>query len=233
MPSSPPGNGKAPRGGLSVWMSDSLFAPEALWALLHHPIPIAVARRPRGKTEYNLMELVDAARQSQEDNKKMSTAAHFVDETCIVPRDSKRWDVRLKPLWVERMRSVNVAFADMCRMVENVCQNDIRCANATVDWHVQMVYPGSNDQPLHMDDTEDDRGARCYYTYIVPLVDNPRAGGTHFPKLNNTFSTYGGAVLFDGTVEHAGMGNRSQQVRYFIYAAIYTGTDENCDPKPK
>jgi ectoine hydroxylase-related dioxygenase (phytanoyl-CoA dioxygenase family) len=60
-------------------------------------------------------------------------------------------------------------------------------------------------------------------------VDDVLAGGTHFPKLNHTFTSYGGVLVFDGTIEHAGLGNRSKKNRYFLYAAIYTGKDKNCD----
>jgi hypothetical protein len=80
---------------------------------------------------------------------------------------------------------------------------------------------------VHADD--EGKRARCYYTLIVPLVDNPLAGGTHFPDHGHTFSEYGGALIFDGRIRHLGLGNRSTVDRYFLYAAIYTGSDDNSD----
>ena len=128
------------------------------------------------------------------------------------------------------MRGTNVAFREACSMLEQHKRNDTRCKNASVDWHVQIVYPGSPDQKLHMDDTRGG-GKRCYFTFIIPLVENPRAGGTFFPKLGRVFASYGGGVLFDGRIEHAGLGNKSKITRYFLYAAIHTGIDPNCEVK--
>ena len=92
-----------------------------------------------------------------------------------------------------------------------------------------IVYPGSPDQTVHVDDSKFKVGGkRCYFTFIVPLTSDPKTGGTNFPKLNYTFTSYGGALMFDGAVEHAGLGNRSStKNRIFLYAAIHTGRDEN------
>ena len=157
----------------------------------------------------------------------MGGAAAFADVECILPREREtRWDVRLTAAWVEAAAVRNAAFRVAQRLAEEVMRQSRRCAGARVDWHVQMVKPGSPRQGLHVDD---DDPSRCYYTLILPLVDDVRAGGTYFPGLDRTFAEYGAAVVFDGSVEHAGLANLSERTRYFLYAAMYTGTDENCD----
>ena len=95
-----------------------------------------------------------------------------------------------------------------------------------------MVHPGSPSQDVHIDDAASRRGGnRCYYTLIVPLSSHSSLG-THFPTLNSnrghTFATFGGALVFDGGVEHAGLANRSTHDRIFLYAAVFTGEDKNC-----
>ena len=221
-----------PKATVSVWMWDSVFSPDALHALLHTELSATAhgARTSsRSSRAFSLVDLVVKAIELNETGRPMGGADRFVDVTCILPRERHtRWDVRLTDHWVEKMREVNVAFHRACDMVDHLRRNDGRCARAKVDWHLQQVLPGSPDQELHIDDRTHGSARRCFYTFIVPLTDNPSAGGTFFPKLGKVFSAYGGALCFDGTVEHAGLGNRSQQTRHFLYAAIYTGRDENC-----
>lgn len=219
-----------PRASYSVWMQDGLFSADALEAILS--TPISTVDNPttmvRGGDKFHLLDLLNVAIALSERGTKMGRASRLVDVACITPREHRtRWDLRLSDLWVENMRKVNVAFAFACEIVDNIRKTNCS-SRAKVDWHVQLVLPGSPDQDIHVDDKDSRRGRRCYYTFIVPLTDNPRAGGTSFPKLGTVFTSYGGAVCFDGTVEHAGLGNRSQQPRHFLYAAIYTGKDENC-----
>lgn len=64
---------------------------------------------------------------------------------------------------------------------------------------------------------------------VISLVDNPNAGSTFSPELRKTFASFGGALMFDGSVEHVGLGNRSTQICYFLYSAIYTGQDSDCE----
>jgi hypothetical protein len=126
------------------------------------------------------------------------------------------------------MKFVNDAFRKACDMIDVLKESDRKCKKAHVDWHAQVVFPGSPAQDPHIDDRTSKRGKRCFYTMIVPLVDDIRAGGTYFPKLNHTFASFGGVLIFDGTIEHAGLANQSTQNRFFLYAAIYTGKDDNC-----
>lgn len=211
----------------SVWMQDDLFSHDAINSLLHTQLTPPGGRSSK---KYNLIDLLDATVASQERGVPLGGAQRFVDAECILPRErSTRWDIRLTSRWVESMAGVNVAFSEANEMVDRLKRADNRCKNARCDWHAQVVFPGSPDQDPHVDDNTKQRGKRCFYTFILPLVNNPRAGGTHFPKLGRTFTSFGGALIFDGAVEHAGLGNRSQQNRYFLYAAIYTGKDANCD----
>lgn len=218
-----------PQGSFAVWIQEDLFAPDALEAILTTRVSASdTARAHRTTTKFQLHELIDVAIARNSGNHEMGHAARLVDVECIVPRGQQRWDLRLTDLWVRRMREVNVAFRDACALADEVKRMHCKGRKTRIDWHVQRVLPGSPDQPLHVDDQNAKLGARCYYTLIVPLTDNPRSGGTSFPKLGTVFARYGGAVCFDGTVEHAGLGNRSQQDRHFLYAAIYTGKDVNC-----
>lgn len=217
-----------PVATFSVWISHDVFSKEALHSLLHSPL-LATSTRSKTPSSFSIVDIVDAAVKQQEKGIPLGRASSFVDVTCIVPRDKARWDVRLKETWVEKMKSTNVAFHKACEIVNQQKKNDTKCKRASVDWHVQMVKPNSPDQPLHEDDVSTGKGGRCYYTLIVPLVDNPKAGGTYFPKLDHVFASYGGALMFDGRIEHAGLGNRSDTTRYFLYAAIHTGGDPNCD----
>ena len=211
-------------------MQDDVFPHDALESLLHTPLmPPQSNRSGRHAKGYSLQELFALAIASQEDGKPLGGALRFIDGECILPRErSTRWDIRLTDHWVTAMASVNAAFFKARSMADALKRSDGRCAKARVDWHAQVVFPGSPDQPTHVDDREDRRGTRCFYTMIVPLVENKSAGGTHFPTLNHTFASFGGALVFDGAIEHAGLGNRSRQNRYFLYAAIYTGKDFNC-----
>ena len=225
--------GEPVRATYALWAGSDLFSHEALRSLLDEPLRVSATGGARsgsrgGQAQYNLKELVELAKQNLEHQKPLGKAIDFVDAQKSMPRErNTRWDVKLKQHWVNRMRQENVAFDKMCRMAEYVKQGDARCGKAKAAWHVQRVSPGSEDQGVHADD--EGKRARCYYTLIVPLVDNPLAGGTHFPDHGHTFSEYGGALVFDGRIRHLGLGNRSTVDRYFLYAAIYTGSDDNSD----
>ena len=206
-------------GTISVWMEDGLFEPDALRGLLTTPLTVDARR---GTTEYNLMDLFHVAKESKRGN-----AIRFIHEVHPRERDT-RWDIKLTPTWVDKMKMVNVAFARACDMSENIKKMIPKCNKANVEWHAMLVHPGSPNQPVHIDDAQSTKkGKRCYYTFIIPLTSNPKSGGTHFPKLDKTFSSFGGAVVFDGAVEHAGLGNKSSEDRVFLYAAIFTGKDVN------
>lgn len=218
------------RATYALWMGTDLFSRDALAALLNDPLRVTSSGRSArgGDGQYSLVQLVNAAARALEGKKPLGRAVSFVDVAGSMPRDAGRWDVKLTQEWVNRMRGVNVAFARMCQMVEHIKSADPRCGRAKAVWHMQKVSPGSPDQEPHSDDVGG--RARCYYTLIVPLTDNPLAGGTHFPDHGHTFADYGGALVFNGIIKHAGLGNRTtDQDRYFLYAAIYTGTDKNSD----
>ena len=214
-----------------MWMQTGVLSSSDLKSLLlHDKLGGAVGASGKRAQGYSLKEIVTIAVKGQEERLPIGGAVRFVDPECIVPRDGKRWDVRLSPIWVALMRKKNGAFDVACGLLDSLRCSDKRCARAKVDWHVQVVYPGSPDQPVHVDDSNDRGGGRCYYTMIVPLVDDPKAGGTYFPSLDYVFTSYGGLLVFRGDVAHAGVGNRSSNDRYFLYAAVYTGKDPNCDP---
>lgn len=89
-----------------------------------------------------------------------------------------------------------------------------------------MVHPNSPRQEDHVDDTGR-KSSRCFYTLIIPLTFDVQAGGTYFPDLNLTFTHFGGYVLFDENIVHAGLANLSKSDRFLLLAVIYTGRDEN------
>ena len=123
--------------------------------------------------------------------------------------------------------AVNVAFAKVNDIAHNIQKMYCRGRPSTVAWHAMIVHPGSPTQEVHVDDEKFVRNKRCYYTLIIPLTNNPQAGGTYFPQLGFVFCAFGGALMFDGAVEHAGLGNPSNANRVFLYAAIHSGKDEN------
>jgi hypothetical protein len=200
-------------------MQDDVFEPDALKGLLTTSLTVDAKR---GKTEYTLMELFDVAKQAKRGN-----AIRFVHE--VHPREREtRWDIRFTTGWVEKMKRINVAFSQACDMCEHIKKMSPRCSKANVEWHAMLVHPGSPNQPVHIDDEKSThKGKRCYFTFIIPLTSTPKSGGTYFPKLGKIFSSFGGAVVFDGAVEHAGLENKSTEDRIFLYAAIFTGKDEN------
>ena len=203
---------------LSLWAEDNLFDEGALDAILSTSLSTGARR---GQTEFTLRELLRLTATVQRGN-----AARFIVE--VVPREREtRWDVTLSTEWVNKMSLVNVAFRGAIRIAKGVRCNMGECPNAKIVWHAQIVHPGSPDQPLHVDDRPRRRGKGCYFTLIIPLTRDPEAGGTHFPLLHRTFCSFGGALAFDGSVEHAGLGNRSASDRIFLYAAIFTGEDRN------
>ena len=203
---------------LSLWAEDELFDQDALRAILWTPLSTGARR---GKEAFTLQELLHVAKAASRGN-----AARFIQD--VVPREREtRWDVTLTPSWVEKMSNVNVAFAHAIDIADKVRRHMGACPNANIVWHAQIVHHGSPDQPLHVDDRPKRRGKGCYFTMIVPLTQDPRAGGTHFPLLDHTFSSFGGALVFDGSVEHAGLGNPTSRDRIFLYAAIFTGRDHN------
>jgi len=203
---------------LSVWVEKGVFSTDALSLLLHSPLTVPGARR--GTTLFSLLDLLLIAPKPQKGN-----AAQFIKAST--PRDEARWDVHLSDKWVDQMREVNVAFARACDIAATIQAQNCK-SRSTIAWHAMLVHPGSPDQKVHVDDAKFKVGGkRCYFTFIVPLTSDPKAGGTHFPKLEYTFAEYGGALMFDGSVEHAGLGNRSNTDRVFLYAAIHSGKDEN------
>ena len=203
---------------LSVWAAREVFSTDALSLLLHSPLTVHGAKR--GKTSFSLVDLLDLAPAKAKGN-----ASRFVKAST--PRDHARWDIHLREEWVSQMREVNVAFAQACEMAHRI-QKQQCTSKSTVAWHAMIVRPGSPDQNVHVDDKQFRVGGkRCYYTLIIPLSSDPEAGGTHFPTLGHTFCDYGGALMFDGSVQHAGLGNRSWGDRIFLYAAIHSGKDEN------
>lgn len=203
---------------LSLWAQDDLFDKDALNAILSTSLNTDARR---GKAEFTLLELLQVAKAVPYGN-----ASRFLND--VVPREREtRWDITLSTLWVNKMARINVAFAYAIDIADGVRRNMGRCPKANIVWHAQIVHPGSSDQPLHVDDKPKRRRKGCYFTLIIPLTQDPRSGGTHFPLLNRTFSSFGGALAFDGSVEHAGLGNRSKKDRIFLYAAIFTGEDRN------
>lgn len=201
----------------SVWTEENIFNKEALVALLHTPISTGAKR---GVLEFTLTELLHIAHK-----RGWGNATRFIEDA--VPRAPGRLDVTLSRVWVEEMARVNAAFAKAVDIAGDVRKRMMNPKHRKVNivWHAQIVQPRSPDQPVHVDDGGRQRGR--YLTLIIPLTQDPRAGGTHFPSLDYTFSSFGGALAFDGTVTHAGLGNRSNTDRVFLYAAIFTGKDRN------
>lgn len=200
-------------------MDDNIFSHDALRALMTTSLDTG---GKRGKTSFTLLELLQYA--------KKSCAGHAINFISdVVPRHERRVDITLTSFWVESMKNVNVAFAEATRLADGVKvhMGGAICKRAKVVWHAQIVHPGASRQDIHVDDGS----KRCYYTLIVPLTSDPRAGGTYFPGLDDnrgrTFSAFGGAVAFDGNIEHAGLANRSANDRIFLYAVILTGKDFN------
>ena len=210
-------------GTVSVWMTENIFSVEALRGIV--TTPLTLQSRREGREGFTLMDIIERAKLPG----RRGQAQRFIDPDGVTPREREtRWDVKLTPLWVETMRTVNVAFAEACSLAEGVRSMNPKCKRAKIEWHVMIVHPGSPDQTLHMDDAASlGKGKRCYYTLIVPLTGHENSGGTHFPVMSNTFASLGGALVFDGSVLHAGKGNRSKFDRLFLYAAIFTGADRN------
>jgi hypothetical protein len=205
-----------------IWRED-VFSKTDLNSLLRTKLDIG--RKRRGQTSFSLLDICNIA---EEGSPKGNASIFIVTESGgVTPRErNTRWDIKLTDTWAEKMRETNNAMRTAHDVATNVRTMDTRCKNAKIDWHVTIVHPESPDQDVHIDDIER-RGSRCYYTLIVPLTSDSRAGGTYFPDLNRTFTYYGGYVLFDGAIEHFGIGNKSNKDRVFIYAAIYTGADKN------
>jgi hypothetical protein len=204
---------------LSLWAQSNLFNKDALAAILTSSIH-AVGNR--GKTSFTLVELLNTATLTHRGN-----ASRFVLDA--VPREHKtRWDITLSSKWVEEMIKINSAFAYAVELADGVRKHmgGPACKKANIVWHAQIVHPNSPNQALHMDDDVKHK-RRYYYTLIIPLTNDHQAGGTFVPLLNKTFASFGGAIVFDGAVEHAGMGNKTNNDRIFLYAAIFTGYDRN------
>lgn len=216
-----------------ILFHDRAFPPDVVKSILHERIE----GRQHGKNpvrgganEFNLMDICEIA-SSTSDGKPSGNVIHLIgtDVKAVTPREGRlRWDIRLSDAWVKKMSAANDAFA-MCHsfVSEEIKRVARECANSKVEWHVMMVLPGCPGQDIHIDDASSHKKRRCYFTFILPLTDVPNAGGTYFKSLNTTFSTVGGYALFHGSVEHAGLANRSEEKRYFLYAAIFTGEDVN------
>lgn len=207
-----------------IWMKHDVFDKQLLKRLLL--TPLSTGHSSRGAKEANLLDIINAA-------KKPNSRGHvsrFIDPDGVCPREREtRWDIKLTDTWISAMKKENEAFRNACEMIDSVKSSNHKCKKAKVEWHVMMVHPGSPAQDAHIDDAQSTRGgARCYYTFILPLTSNPKGGGTHFPQQNVVFSSFGGALLFDGAVLHAGLANESKEDRVFLYAAIFTGKDHNC-----
>ena len=169
---------------LSLWAEDGVFDTDALRALLSTPVSTDARR---GVVDFTLTELLHIAKA-----KPWGNAARFIADA--VPREREtRWDITLSTAWVDKMARVNVAFARAIELADGVRKHmgGSNCRKANIVWHAQLVHPGSPDQNLHTDD-DGKRKRGCYHTLIIPLTQDPRAGGTWFPLLNHTFSSFGG-----------------------------------------
>ena len=203
----------------SVWIDHNLFDTSSLQSILMTHLSV---NAKRGIKEYNLMDLFWWAKHVQRGN-----ANRFIQS--VHPREHKtRWDIKLTYAWVDKMKQSNIAFSQACDMCEHIKRVKNTGYKAKVEWHAMIVHPGSPAQPIHIDDEQSTKkGRRFYYTFIIPLTFHPDAGGTYFLKINQTFTSFGGAAVFDGAVEHAGLANKSLEDRVFLYAAIFTGQDIN------
>ena len=216
-----PGGRKATRGPvpLSLWIANQIFHKKEIGKLLSEKDEhkaVAKSTKRGGEKKVNLIELLEAAKEGLQNTKKMGALGSLVNMDKSQPRDRLRWDISLSDAWVEQMKAKNKAFGDACELADLVKRMDLRCKNAVVDWHAQLVLPDSQKQSLHVDDDE----AQCYYTMLIPLTSNPRSGGTYFPELGRVFAEVGSAIVFSGRVSHAGLGNQSDSNRIFLYAAI-------------
>lgn len=138
-------------------------------------------------------------------------------------RNPFRWDATLSQQWILTAYNSNPAFRLASEQVHGA-RAALGCPSARITWHAMLVRPGSPDQEVHIDGTG--RG-KCYYTYVVPLMQSPEGGGTYFPEAGLTFRSVGRAILFGGDVHHKGLGNRSAHDRIFLYAAMHSGPDPN------
>lgn len=210
---------------VSLFWDEDVFSKGELNSLLQTKLDTG---KKRGQTSFSLLDICSIAEETSDGRAKGNASAFIVTESGgVTPREQKtRWDIKLTDKWVEEMRRTNGAMRTAYDIATSVKIMNPKCKRAKIDWHVMIVHPKSPDQALHIDDVGRG-GSRCYYTLIIPLTSDPRAGGTYFPSLKRTFTYYGGYVLFDGKIEHAGIGNKSDKDRLFLYAAIYTGTDKN------
>ena len=197
-----------------LWIGEKIFDKTELYNILVERLE---TNATRGQSAWSLLEMLKIA-----DRKQIGSASRFI--TNVKPMNRGRYDVTLRPWWVDKMSNVNNAFA-YARKLANGVVKMANCPNAKIDWHAQIVHPGSPGQNPHIDDPNKRRVDGCYYTLIVPLTFDRQAGGTHFPSLDYMFASFGGALVFDGKLEHAGLGNPTSSDRIFLMAVVYTGQD--------
>lgn len=92
---------------------------------------------------------------------------------------------------------------------------------------VQVSFPGSPDQPAHINHDEDGEN---YFTLLVPL-DEPTTREMGFTRFTDDGDTpgpspsFGEGLLFRGDIMHFGTGNRSRRTRHFLYC-VFAGNSK-------
>jgi len=177
-------------------------------ALLVRPMRIRPRLRPRvWRGGRRLLADWDAGR---------GTPAHTME------RDPGRHDVQLAPrrecrAAIDRLvRELAPAWPAGQRMRMRGC-------------NLQRVLPGSPDQAWHRDAAAQGRG---YVTILCALGDQDRrTGGTEFRDAGAAATPLrrGDCVVFDGGVEHRGLGNRGDVARWFAYVVVSTRACPNLE----
>lgn len=107
-------------------------------------------------------------------------------------------------------------------------------------WHLIVTFPGSERQPLHMDNGDD---PHWYATVAFPLISPLHGGHTSFPRsftgmltedeidtwsdLMPVYCSTDKPVLFGGDTVHFGEANKSIETRIGLFAVLYSDYDVN------
>ena len=136
--------------------------------------------------------------------------------------DDLRWDYQIKPGRVEEVLgpgSEPVLLAARALLDSHLSVRDTVWLRNTTH-HILVSYPGVAAQVCHSDG--------CQATIIIPLQQPAHSGGTMFTSRHEPQRTFcfndhlviGGALFFDGVVEHYGGENASQDARIFYYIEV-------------
>jgi len=173
-------------------------------------------------------------------NKLSKTISPFV--SAVHDRNSEwvvgnKYDFRLMALGQQAItRAGGMTFkSTLDRYIEHFKDKEAGCTHA--HWGIIVTLPHAKrmNQTWHRDAA----GTPCYATLLIPLTNDdstvhpadglPKAGGTEIKKPDSNVpiqaNPYLGMTIFDGEVEHRGLGNVSDATRTFLYITI-TGRRE-------